>query len=118
MNKAGGNRGVASRNSAGQSDYLPCVGAWLVSPFGRRNRRISTQSLQTGEAANIWPTNIPIQTLPGVGRTFSGRPQNRHGLNFDLRFRLLLMTRYSTGRRFCFPQCTSGTILIDDQLPL
>ena len=118
MNKAGGNRGVASRNSAGQSDYLPCVGAWLVSPFGRRNRRISTQSLQTGEAANIWPTNIPIQTLPGVGRTFSGRPQNRHGLNFDLRFRLLLMTRYSTGRLFCFSQCTSGTILIDDQLPL
>ena len=100
MNKAGGNRGVTYRNSAGQSDYLPSVGAWLVSPFGRRNRRISAQSLQTGEVANIWSTYIPIQTLPGVGRIFSGRPQSRHGLNFDLRFRLLLMTRYSTGRRF------------------
>ena len=100
MNKAGGIRGVASRNSAGQSDYLPSVGAWLVSHFGRRNRCISTQSLQTGEVANIWFTYIPIQTLPGVGRIFSGCPQNRHGLNFSLRFRLLLITRYSAVRRF------------------
>ena len=100
MNKAGGIRGVASRNSAGQSDYLPSVGAWLVSPLGRRNRCISTQSLQTGEVANIWFSYIPIQTLPGVGRIFSGCPQNRHVLNFNFRFRLLLMTGYSTVRRF------------------
>ena len=111
MNKAGGNRGVASRNSAGQSDYLPSIGAWLVSPFGRRNRRISTQSLQTGEAANIWSTYIPIQTLPGVGRTFSDRPQNRHGLNFDLRFRLLLMTRYSAVGRLVSRNALSASFL-------